>query len=177
MLYKNNEEGKNMWYLNPKNLALIALLVVSVMASGLYLWQRNTVIKQKSEIGLLKVSNESLQGQIEDYKKNILAMKKAQKEQQQIANDTAQLLSDVNKMVESKCIGGKDEKSISDITYYFNSNGKLSSGSTEANGKAVSKADPSHISGWTTKQLVENYLVMIDYVLKLERSISCYESN
>ena len=166
-----------MWYLNPKNLALIVLLIVSVVVGGLYLWQRNTVVKQKSEISLLKVSNESLQGQIEEYKKNILAMKKAQKEQQQIANDTARLLVGVNKMLESKCIGGKDEKGISDITYYFNSNGVLSAGSTEADGKAVPKADPSRISGWTTKQLVENYLVMIDYALKLERSISCYESN
>ncbi len=164
-----------MWYLNPKNIILMILAVVVIIVSGLYLWQRNTVVKQAGQINALTVTNVDLTGQISDYKSTILAAKKAQKEQQKITNDAASIMISVNKIKATKCIGEKDEKTISDITYFFNSRGLLDAGSTKADGEVLPVSNSTDVSGWTIKQITENYLIVIDYVLKLEKTIECYE--
>jgi len=165
-----------MWYLSIKNWLIIILFVIGVAVSGLYLWQRITVVNQKNTIGDLQVLNASLEGQITDYKANLEAIKKTQKEQQKITNDAATLMSAVNKLKETKCIGGKDEKIISDITYFFNSRGLLNASSSKSSGEVLPITSTTDISGWTIKQIIENYLVLIDYTLKIEKTVYCYET-
>ena len=174
-----------------KNYLIYALITAFVIVGGLYLWQRSTVIKQKAEINALTVTKAELEGQVADAKANIAAAKKSQKEQQKIANDAATLLAKVGNINPTKCLEAKDEKTISDITYFFNSRGLLTvdsntktggevlptAGKTDTDGSApleafTSKAGP----GWTTRQIVENYLRVIDYSLKLEKTVSCYET-
>jgi hypothetical protein len=182
---------------------LIYVLVAAlVIIGGLYLWQRITVVKQKAEINTLTVTKAELEGQIADAKANVAAAKKSQKEQQKIANDAAILLAKVGNINPTKCLEAKDEKTISDITYFFNSRGLLIADSDpKAGGEvlpAAGKADadrPDPLApirngglltgleasaskagpGWTTRQIVENYLTVIDYTLKLEKTVSCYE--
>lgn len=165
-----------MWYLNIKNWLIIILLVIGIVASGLYLWQRITVVNQKNEIGDLKVLSADLQNQIVDYKTNIANIKKLQQEQQQIANNSGTIQTQINKINPSKCIGESDEKTISSVTYFFNSSGLLSAISSEASREVLSTPDPTHLGGWTVKQIVENYLTLADYAMKLEKVVSCYES-
>ena len=165
-----------MWYLNLKNWLIVILLVIGIVVSGLYLWQRITVVNQKNTIGDLQVLTADLQNQIIDYKANIADIKKLQQEQQQIANNTGTIQVQINKINPSKCIGGNDEKVISDITFYFNSNGLLIARSAETSREVLPTANKTHISGWTIKQLTENYLILVDYVLKLEKVINCYEN-
>lgn len=166
-----------MWYLNLKNWLIIVLLIIGIVASGLYLWQRITVVNQKNTIGDLQMLNANLEGQIKDYKANIVTMKKVQKEQQKIANDAAMFMAIVNKFKDTKCIGEQDEKTISGITYFFNSRGLLDASSAKTSGEVLPATDPSGVTGWTVKQIVQNYLVLIDYVLKYEKNVeACYES-
>ena len=82
-----------MWYLNPKNLLLMAAAVLIIVIGGLFLWQRvevanqkTTIAKQAASILDLQKANADLQGQVADYKANIAAMKKAKAEQQAIAD-------------------------------------------------------------------------------------------
>ena len=163
------------WLLNPKNLLLTALAVLVIVIGGLYLWQRNTVVKQAGQIDALTITNTDLAAQVADYKTNIVAAKKAQKEQQKITNDAAALMAAVNKIKETKCLEAKNEKTISGITYFFNSRGLLDAGSAKAGGEVLSGSNAPGADGWTIKQIVENYLVIIDYVLKLEKTLECYE--
>lgn len=166
-----------MWYLSIKNWLIIILLVIGIVASGLFLWQRITVVNQKNEIGDLQVLTANIQNQIIDYKSNIAKIKKLQKEQQQIANNTSSIQAQINKLNPAKCIGGKnEEETISDITYYFNSGGLLTARSSEASGEVLPATDTTRVTGWTVKQIVDNYLTLADYALKLERVVSCYES-
>ena len=72
--------------------------------------------------------------------------------------------------------GENEEETISDITFYFNSGGLLTARSTEASGEVLSATNTTHITGWTVKQIVDNYLALADYALKLEKVVSCYES-
>ena len=166
-----------MWYLSIKNWLIIISVVLAIAFSGLFLWQRTTIAKQNDKIGDLQVLTADLQGQIVDYKANIVALKKLQQQQQQVQNDTTVLLTEVNRMLETKCIGANDEKTFSDVTYFFNSRGLLTARSTEASGEVLPKPSSTNIGGWTTKQVAENYLILIDYTLKLERTVSCYDSN
>lgn len=165
-----------MWYLNLKNWLIIILLVIGIIASGLFLWQRITVVNQKNTIGDLQILNANLEAQIADYKTNLAAMKKAQKAQQKITADAATLMSSVNKIKDTKCIGEKDEKTISDITYFFNSRGMLNAGSAKSGGEILPAPDAPGVSGWTIKQIIQNYLILIDYILKYEKNMeTCYE--
>lgn len=165
-----------MWYLSIKNWLIIILLVIGIAVSGLYLWQRVTVVNQKNTIGDLQMLNASLEGQIKDYKANITAMKKVQKEQQKIANDAAVLMAAVNKFKDTKCIGEQDEETISDITYFFNSRGLLTARSTKTSGEVLPAPDAPGVSGWTVKQMTVNFLILVDYILKYEKNTeTCYE--
>lgn len=166
-----------MWYLNLKNWLIIILLVIGIAVSGLYLWQRITVVNQKNTIGDLQVLTADLQNQIVDYKSNIAKIKKLQKEQQQIANNTSSIQAQINKINPAKCIGGEnEEETISDITYYFNSGGLLTARNTETSREILPTTDTTRVSGWTIKQIIDNYLALADYALKLEKVNKCYES-
>lgn len=144
------------WYLNPKNILLIALAVISVVASFMYVWQRNTVVKQKGEIKALTITNADLNAQIEDYKSAIVKIKKAQKEQQKIANDTASLKLEINRMKEKKCLEAQDEKIISDVTHFFNSHGVLMPGDSKTSGKVLPTTNPPATSGMQGQQRMDD---------------------
>jgi hypothetical protein len=165
------------WYLSPKNWLIIILLAASIIIGGMYLWQRVTVIKQKGEINMLTEAKKDLEGQVADYKKNVAAMKNLQKEQQKVADDAAKLMREVNKMKATKCLEAKDEKTISDVTNFFNSRGVRNTGDPKTDRKVLPQASAADADrpGWTTKQIIENYLQIIDYALKLENSMKCYE--
>ena len=154
---------------------LVALLVV---VGGLYLWQRITVVQQASQIDALQAENAGLTGQVADYKAGIAAAKKAQAAQQRVADNMAILLLEAQAIENNCIIGGKDETTISDITYFFNSHGLLSAGDPRPSGEVLSETDEADINRprWTVRQVVENYGIIIEYVLKLERTVECYES-
>lgn len=136
-----------MWYLNPKNILLIVLAIASIVISFLYLWQRNTVVKQSGQIEALTKTNADLNAQIEDYKTVIVKIKKSQEEQQKIANNTASLMSKINKMNENKCLEVQDEKIISDVTHYFNTHGVLVPSDSKTSGKVLPPTNSPAASG------------------------------
>jgi hypothetical protein len=162
---------------------IIALAALLVIVSGLYLWQRITVVKQKCQIDSLTVANKDLQGQVADYKNNVLAAKLAQIEAQKIADETSGLLAEAQKINSTCVLGRDDEKVISDITSYFNVGGLLqpvSTGNSKTSGKNVSKAGTSDINRphWTIKQIAINYGLIAKYAVGLERvTVSCYENH
>jgi hypothetical protein len=179
------------WLLNPKNLLLVALAALFIAAGGLFLWERGevnakdtTIAKQAGDILDLQKTNAGLQGQIADYQANLAAIKKAQVEQQAVANNTAALLAKANKITANCVIGGDDEKTIDSITNDFNNSGVLlpvqtTGGSPEAGAAGVSKANTPNTGNtqrYTVKQIVQNYLTLIDYTLQLEKTVSCYEA-
>jgi len=180
-----------MWFLNPKNLILCALAVIVAVVGGLYLWQRGTIkdkeiiiVQKTNEITSLTKANADLQGQIKDYKANLSAAKKAQASQQQIQTTTAEIRYEVQQIKTQVILEEDDEKIISDATYYFNSHGlrrgETGDSSSKASGEVLpvpSEAGPDRSHHWTVKQIVSNYLELIDYTLKLERTVECYESD
>jgi uncharacterized membrane protein affecting hemolysin expression len=136
-----------MWYLNPKNIILMALAALVIVIGGLYLWQRNTVIKQKGEINALTVANAGLMSQVGEYKMQIVKLKKAQAAQQVIANNTAALISQIG-MLKTNCILEKeDEKVINGITNYFNNSGVLpKAGDTSADRKVLPETNSTDLA-------------------------------
>ena len=167
------------WYLKPTNWLLIALGAVAAYFGTFYLIQRATIARQEGVITSQSAKIAGLQGQVADYKKNIAAAKKAQQAQQQIADDTARLLAEAKKISAACTLGGEDEKILSAYTYYFNSGGLRAATGDPAGGEVLPETGASHAagSGWTLKNLAENYLLVIDYVLRLERTVQCYETN
>ena len=178
-----------MW--NPKNWVLAALAVLVVVSSGMYLWQRVTlknqeivITKQKNEISIAAAKNIELQAQIGDYKKNIEAAKKTQREQQNIQTTTSIIFEEIERIKTVVTLEETDEKIISDATYFFYSGGmRRQSGDDPADSKTGGEVLPQTSSPsvdrphWTIKQIISNYLEVIDYALKLERTVECYEQN
>jgi hypothetical protein len=179
------------WYLNPKNIILCVLALLVVAISGLYLWQRAVlkdkdivITRQDGKIATMLRDNVDLQGQIRDYKTNLAQARKAQKAQQSIQTTTATIREEVLQIKTVVILEEADEKIISDATYYFNSGGLRRSaiGDTTADSKAGGKVlpgagppDPDRSHHWTVKQIMSNYLELIDYALKLEKTVDCYE--
>ena len=175
--------------LNPKNLLLIALLLLAVAGGSLFLWEKAevekgkvTIATQAGQITDLQKTNADLQGQVADYKANLAAIQKAQAEQQAIANITASLQAKTQ-TITSKCeVNEDDQKVIDSITSDFNNAGVLplvqaGSGSPKASPEGVSKTDtPSsgNSQRYTLKIIIENYLNLINYTLQLERTNACY---
>ena len=165
--------------------ALLAVIEVSFLFGGIqYIRlksQQTTIAKNEATILDLKKTNADLQGQVADYKKNIAAMKKAQREQQIIADNTATLLAQAQQITANCLIGGKDEKTIDGISLYFNNGGVLNgTGDSKTNGKVLPASgapDPGNPvkQRYSVKQIIENYLTVIDYTLKLEKTVNCYE--
>jgi len=99
------------------------------------------VVKQKDTIGDLQTLTADLQGQVKDYKANIAVMKKVQQDQQKVENDTAVLLTELNKLLGTKCLEAKDEEANSHIIHYFNTHGVLTPSSTETSGEVLPKTN------------------------------------
>ena len=75
-------------------------------------------------------------------------------------------------------MGEEHEKILSDVTYFFNSRGLLKADNSTAV-KAVLPAagtPGAQRSGWQIKDVIENYLIIIGYSLKLENCVECYEN-
>ena len=170
-----------MWYLKPTNWLLIALIAALAYFGAGYLIQRTTIAKQQGVITSQAVQIAGLQGQVADYKKNIAAAKKAQQAQQKIADNTARLLAEARKISAACTLGGEDEKILSAYTYYFNSGGmrRQANGDRAVRGEVLPETGAANAggSGWTLKNLAENYLFVIDYALQLEKTVDCYETD
>jgi len=175
------------FFLNPKNLIIIVLALLIAAISGLYLWQRGaikekeiTITKQAGDILALQVAKKDLEGQVTDYKANIATMKKTQVQQQQITTDTAGLMIQAAKIETNVLLEAEDEKIISDATYYFNHGVLRTTGSSDSktSGEVLPAANAAGTDRphWTIRQIIENYLIVIDYVLKLEKTVQCYET-
>jgi hypothetical protein len=179
-----------MWYLNPKNIALMLLGVLFLVVGTLYLIQRTTVAKQvttietqKKDILDLKKTNTELQGQIADAKANVLAAQEAQRNIQTAHNNAAVLSNEARKITATCIIGGKDEKRIDDVFMYFNDGGLLNNPiSNSKTGKEVlSETDKANSSNtvkqrYSLNQIIQNCATVISYVVELEKgTIACYE--
>jgi len=165
----------------------MALTALIVIIGGLYLWQRGaikekeiTITKQAGDILALQVAKKDLEGQVTDYKANIATMKKTQVQQQQITTDTAGLMIQAAKIETKVLLEAEDEKIISDATYYFNHGMLRTTGSSDSktSGEVLPASDASGSDRphWTIRQIIENYLIVIDYILKLEKTVQCYET-
>lgn len=179
-----------MWYLNPKNIVLMALgiLLVAVSIAGGIQYVRvlqaaKTITELSANVESLKKDKIDLQAQVNDYKANIAAAKKAQARQQAIGDSTATQWAKLQDFKTDVIMEASDEKILSDYTYYFNSHGlrRTQARSDSKAGKKVlsspgpTGADRSH--RWTVKQLAANYLQLIDYILKYEETEKCYGQN
>ncbi|MEN6567814.1 MAG: hypothetical protein ABFC57_16145 [Veillonellales bacterium] len=169
---------------NPKNLAIALLGVLVLICGFLYLWQRvslkakeTTIATQKASIEALSVMVKDLTGQVSEYKAQVVKQKAVAVQQQAVENETAKLREQINK-IKSQCVlGVEDEKIVDDVTTYFN-NGVRSRSSDPKIGRqvlpAASKADTFN-PRWTIRQIVDNYIIVIDYSLKMEKTLNCYE--
>ena len=158
---------------------IIALIVVAVILGGLYLWQRNTVIKQAGQITNLTVEVAGLQGQVSDYKAGVEAAKKADAAKQKVIADMSKLLRDAQSIT-SKCeMEEKDEETISAAVYYFNNGILPPTASADKSGQVLPKTGQTRIDRphWTLQQIIINHNLLIQYVSELEKgTVSCYES-
>ncbi|MEN6375342.1 MAG: hypothetical protein ABFD75_11270 [Smithella sp.] len=172
----------------PKSIALYVLSALMVAFAALCLWQRgtlkekdNTITRQTASIEALEKEKKGLQGQVSDYKANLAAAKTVQLQHQQVQTTTAQLKEEMQQFKTVTILEESDEKILSDYTYYFNSHGlrrtEAGSSHSKANGKILSGsgAPDADRPRWTVRQIVSNYLELIDYILKLEDTVECYE--
>jgi hypothetical protein len=159
---------------------IIGLTVIAAICAGLFLWERNTVVKQAGQISALQVENTGLLGQLQAAQKNIEAQKKLVVQYQKAANDAAALMAEVNNIKGTLTLGDGDAKTICSVTDYFNNAGVLQpvpSGSAEASGQILPTANKANScgTGWTVEMIVANYLKVISYALQLEKMGACYE--
>jgi cell division protein FtsB len=166
---------------------LLAIIAALAILGGIQyvrvLHDKTTIAKQAASILDLQKTNTDLNGQVADYKANIVAMQKTQAAQQKIANNTATLSAQAQTITANCILGVDDEKKIDNISAYFNAGGVLDSiaGNPKADEKVLpktGKADAGHPvrQRYSVKQIVENYLTVIDYTLQLEDTVKCYES-
>jgi hypothetical protein len=168
------------WYLQMRNLAIIALACAVAVLGPLYLWQRGTLKEREAQVNNLTAANIAIQGQIDDYKKGVKNMKKAQAEQQKVADGMAGLVADAEKIKNSATIGAEDEKIISDLVRYFNSGGMRAAGSDGTKtGRAVlpeGNKDDASRAGWEVKRVAADIIApLVEYSLQLEKTVQCYE--
>ena len=158
---------------------VIVFAVIAVICAGLFLWERNTVVKQAGQISALQVENTGLIGQVQAAQKNVEAQKKLTAQYQKVANDASALMTEVNNIKGSLKLGGGDAKTICDITDYFNNSGVLqpvSSSGAKAGGQVLPAASKTSScgAGWTVEMIVANYLKVITYAIGWEKTGACY---
>jgi cell division protein FtsB len=160
---------------------LLAVIVgLSIFGGTQYvrvLHKQNTIVSQKADIETLNVTVKDLNGQVSEYKAQVVKQKEVAVQQQAVENETARLREQINK-IKSQCVlGVEDEKIIDDVTTYFNNGVQSRSGDSKTGGQvlpAASKADSVN-PRWTIRQIVDNYIIVIDYSLKMEKTLNCYE--
>jgi len=104
-----------------KNYIIIGCVALCVVLSGLYLWQRVTVVKQKAEIAKISTENTSLKTQMEINKKNVEDAKALTAKYQKLQNETSKIKNELVKLEQGrKCLEADDEKVFTYITRYFN---------------------------------------------------------
>ena len=171
---------------NPKNLAIAILAVLVLVCGFLFLWQRvslkakeTTIATQKASIEALNKDKADLLGQVADYKAQVIKQKTVVLEHQTIENKTAALLAEINK-IKSQCIlGVEDEKIIDDVTSYFNSGMQSRGSDSKASGQVLPTTGKADVTNprWSIRQIVDNYIIVIDYALKMEKTNQCYGGN
>jgi hypothetical protein len=158
---------------------IYVLAIALVVIGGLYLWQRVEVVKQKGQITVLSEEKIALQTQVSEAQKNVLAAKKAVEEQQKIVSDMESVYAEAQNS-DSKCIiGAQDEKTISDMFYYFNFGVLPSADSAKSNSKNLSVSGKT--SGarphWNIQQVIQGCASIIEQYSEIQKTVACYESN
>lgn len=160
---------------------LLAVIVGLSIFGGIQyvrvLHKQNTIISQKADIETLNVTVKDLTSQVSDYKVQVIKQKNVAIQQQKVENETAELRKQINK-IKSQCVlGVEDEKIIDDVTTYFNSGMLSRNSNSEASGQVLSTTSEASSSNprWTIRQIVDNYIIVIDYSLKMEKTLNCYE--
>jgi cell division protein FtsB len=160
-------------------LAIIAALaVVGGVQYARGLKKEITITSQKANIEALNKDKADLQGQVADYRKGIASAKKAQIAQQKVADQMADLLSKYENMKNSAIIGVEDEKLISDLVYYFNSNGmRRADGSAETGGKVLPPSNTPNAPRprWEVKRVAMDIIApLIEGYMQCEKTVQCY---
>ena len=183
-----------MWYLNPKNIILMVLAVLTLSASGLYLWQRVelknkeiTIAKQTATILDNDKTIAALNGQVKDYENVIAAIKQTVIDQQQIIADAESMMNSIEKINDELFVGGAYGKAFCNIVEYFNNGGHVvdivyqdSDSGAKAGGQVLSTASKagtgkaSCYTKWPVKMMVSNTLKLIAYSLEWEKTGICY---
>lgn len=155
---------------------IIALIILLLLSGGGFLWQKNKVLQVQNES--LEKDKAALQIIVTAQEKNIVNQKILIKKQQFVADAASALLADINNFKDTKCIGEEHEKILSDVTIFFNSRGLLKADNTDSGETVLPAAGTPHAqrSGWQIKDVIENYLIIIGYSLKLENCVECYEN-
>jgi len=111
-----------MWYLNPKNIALLVLAVAVAALGIMFLFQRIYISNIKSEQVKIEADYIIQSAALDDLKNNIKAIEKLQARLQVINDNTAQIRASVVHP------GGTNEdniKAVNLISDYFNNHGML----------------------------------------------------
>jgi len=104
-----------------KNYIILFFLILCILFSGLYLWQRVTVVQQKAKIEKVTAENVELKEQAKINKKNIADAKALAAEYQKLKNETSKIRNELMKLEQGKkCLGEDDEKVFTYITRLFN---------------------------------------------------------
>lgn len=155
--------------------AIAVLFVIAGIQYVRFLKADSKVSEQKKEIASLNDKILTQNAIIESYKKTIVEAKEVQKKLQKQTDETAHQWAKLNEL-KTKCIlEASDEKIISDFTYYFNSGGVRRESNPDGEILPEAGSPDTDRPRWTLKQLAENYLNLIDYTLKLETTVECYE--
>ena len=125
-----------MWYLNPKNIALLVLAVAVAALGIMFLFQRIYISNIKAEQAKIEADYIIQSAALDDLKNNIKAIEKLKARVQVINDNTAQIRA----IVASS--GGTNEEMLNAanrISDYFNNNGMLDKASDDS---AISKVLP-----------------------------------
>ncbi len=135
-----------------------------------------------ADIEALKAQRADLQGQIDDYRKNMAAAKKTAGAYQTISDDVARILTVAEAITDSATIGANDEKIISDLVRYYNAGGvrRQGTGDSETGGQVLSSSHSSDAARarWPVKRLATDIIApLIEDNLQLRKTIQCYEGD
>jgi len=141
------------WFLNPKNMILVALACVLTLGAGYILMQKIELTKNKASIETLTQRNLVLDVQVEAYKKNIEDIKALKQRERIIEKKTATIREIVKEVPVDRPVGGVDcgtpqdkdalekiRKAVVATTDYFNSGIRMQQlpGSSTVDSKVLS---------------------------------------
>jgi hypothetical protein len=160
---------------------IMALLVVTLLATSYGLWEKSKVAEEKARI--LTEEKTALQKSLAEAQRNVTAAQEAQVAIQSSADKLAKLLLETS---DSNCIiGGNDAQIFDTIFSDFNAHGVLQSNVSGDNSKPATKKVLSTAGKasnankfYTTKIIRDNTIRLMEYIEGIEGgTLACFNAD